>query len=276
MVDCVKRREKLKRSAIRFANAYWTILDETMDAPRPFRPFSQTKPPPPQPRAPSTAVATAAQEEALLSSAAVVMTGGGESAGRPSTRTASRAGVRGGGGRGGCRSSGRAAAAAARAAVAAIATAEALEDDEEFHRKVAGVEEVGGVETEREEGDAPEEAEQGGLRGARVNAGGGKPKGGCAEQEHLWSVFAQLPSAGPMESADGTAEQWKRQRMVERSEVERWKADCGARAAEYNGGLFVHRGGEEELEEIVGAAGGNKLGTTALFPWTHRARKEVK
>ncbi|CAN0187013.1 unnamed protein product, partial [Ectocarpus sp. 8 AP-2014] len=31
VVDCVKRREKLKRSAIRFANAYWKIFDDTMD-----------------------------------------------------------------------------------------------------------------------------------------------------------------------------------------------------------------------------------------------------
>ena len=38
MVDCVKRREKLKRSATRYANSIWKIVDETQDAPRPSRP----------------------------------------------------------------------------------------------------------------------------------------------------------------------------------------------------------------------------------------------
>lgn len=37
VVDCVKRREKLKRSAIRHANSLWKIVDETQDAPRTFR-----------------------------------------------------------------------------------------------------------------------------------------------------------------------------------------------------------------------------------------------
>lgn len=36
MVDCVKRREKLKRSAFRHANSLWKIVDETHDAPRTF------------------------------------------------------------------------------------------------------------------------------------------------------------------------------------------------------------------------------------------------
>lgn len=278
----MKRREKLKRSAVRFANAYWTILDDTMDAPRPSRPYSHARPPvPPQPRPPTaTATATAAAAAAGVAAAAVVAA---SAADRPSTRRVSRAGVRNGHGDGGsgCRSSGRAAAAAARAAVAAIATAEALEDEEEFDRGVG----VGrGIGEEREgerdaggNGRGPEETEQG-VRGGRAN-GSGRPKGGCAEQEHGWDMFAQLPAL-PKWSADRDVDQQERQRLVEKWEIERWRVDCGARTTEGNRGLFVHRGREEE-DEIVDACTrtGNRRGVgTAerLLPWTHRIRKGVR
>lgn len=284
----MKRREKLKRSAVRFANAYWTILDDTMDAPRPSRPYSQARPPaPPQarqatPTATAAAVAAAAAAAEEVAAAAVVAASA--AGGRPSTRMVSRAGVRNGqgvgDGGGGCRSSGRAAAAAARAAVSAIATAEALEDEEEFDRGAGGG--GGGVEGEREgegsaggDGRGPEEAEQG-VRGGRVN-GSGRPKGGCAEQEHGWDMFAQLPAL-PRRSA-GDVDQQERQRLAERWE-ERWRVDCGARTAEGNRGLFVHHGREEEeVEKIVdaGIRAGNwrEVGAAERMPWTHRIRQEV-
>ncbi|CAN0103186.1 unnamed protein product, partial [Scytosiphon promiscuus] len=175
VVDCVKRREKLKRSALRFARAYWKIFDDTKDAPR-SRPSrsSQQKPA----AAPATATAAAPLAAASTSS-------------RPSTRMAARStsarphtGGGGGGercarsasGGGGNRSSGRAAAAAATAAMSAIAACEAVgEENEDDPAAAVGQEKV-----------LPPPVP------ARSNSRGNG--GGLPEQEHGWNTFAQLPT----------------------------------------------------------------------------------
>ena len=87
-------------------------------------------------------------------------------------------------------------------------------------------------------------------------------------------MFAQLP-AMPKRSTDGDVEQ-KRQRIVERWETERWRVYRGARTAEGNRGLFVHRGRGEEIGD-AGARVRNRreVGTAEQLPWAHRPRKEV-
>ncbi|CAB1103059.1 unnamed protein product [Ectocarpus sp. CCAP 1310/34] len=223
VVDCVKRREKLKRSAIRFANAYWKIFDDTMDAPRPRAP---------RPSQPKVTTASAAPPAAppLLSTSA-----------RPSTRRAARTtsgavsngvNVYGGGasGAGGSRSSGRAAAAAARAAVAALATAESMEEGDYD----AGVEEQerGG------EGEREEEVPTPPPLPAKLN---GKAEG-LAEQEQGWNTFAQLPTrAVAIPTSVRPPRQKKKGPGVqrERNEVRERALQAVTNPAR---GLFVHRG----------------------------------
>ncbi|CBJ30047.1 bromodomain and PHD finger containing, 3, isoform CRA_c [Ectocarpus siliculosus] len=223
VVDCVKRREKLKRSAIRFANAYWKIFDDTMDAPRPRTPR------PSQPKVTTTPAAPPAAPPLLSTSA------------RPSTRRAARTtsgavsngvNVDGGGasGAGGSRSSGRAAAAAARAAVAALAAAESMEEDDYD----AGVEEQehGG------EGEREEEVPLPPPLPAKLN---GKA-GGLAEQEQGWNTFAQLPTrAVAIPTSVRPSRQKKKGPGVQRgrNEVRERALQAVANPAR---GLFVHRG----------------------------------
>ncbi|CAM9795813.1 unnamed protein product [Ectocarpus sp. 6 AP-2014] len=223
VVDCVKRREKLKRSAIRFANAYWKIFDDTMDAPRPRapRPF--------QPKVTTTPAAPPAAPPLLSTSA------------RPSTRRAARTtsgavsngvNVDGGSasGAGGSRSSGRAAAAAARAAVAALATAESMEEDD----CDAGVEE----QEHGWEGEREEEVPLPPPLPAKLN---GKARG-LAEQEQGWNTFAQLPTrAVAIPTSVRPTRQKKKGPGVQRgrNEVRERALQAVANPAR---GLFVHRG----------------------------------
>ncbi|CAM9188830.1 unnamed protein product [Ectocarpus fasciculatus] len=230
VVDCVKRREKLKRSAIRFANAYWKIFDDTMDAPRPRAPR------PSQPKV-TTAPAAPPAAPPLLSTSV-------RSSTRRAARTTSGAvsnGVSvdgdGAGGGGGSRSSGRAAAAAARAAVAALATAEAMEEDE-YDAGVGGQGHGG-------EGEREEEVPLPPPLPAKFNC----KAGGLAEQEQGWNTFAQLPARAvaiptPV-PAVGTGVRPPRQKK-NGPRVQRGRNEVRERAlhavANPARGLFVHRG----------------------------------
>lgn len=233
LVDCVKRREKLKWSAIRVADAYWKAIDNTADAPRVSRPPSRasTK----QPKAPPLPLPPPPPP-----------TRGG------AIRTRGNQGVIGSG-----RRSGRAAAAAARAAMAAIASTEALEDDDQSFNEYESGNEGDGEERENHEQQQLSEA-------ARV-AGVAKreTKGGCVEQEQAWTLFSRLPVQG---SGRCVATKKKGERKVEHMSGEK-----GRRAATPRQGLFVYRGQEEEGAVSEGdesedgsrseaeAAGGNAL-----------------
>lgn len=226
----MKRREKLKRSAIRFANAYWKIFDDTMDAPRPRAPRQS------QPKVTTAPTAPPAAPPLLSTSA------------RPSTRRAARTtsgtvsnGVSvdgsGASGAGGSRSSGRAAAAAARAAVAALATAEAMEEHE-CNADGEGQEHGG-------EGEREEEVPLPPPLPAKFN---GKA-GGLAEQEQGWNTFAQLPTRAvaipaPVPAADKDARPPGQKRKG--PGVQRGRNEVRERAlravANPARGLFVHRG----------------------------------
>lgn len=220
VVDCVKRREKLKRSVIRFANAYWKILDDTMDAPRARAPKSSK----PKPAAPPPTLQPSSRPSTRM---AVRATKGRIKAG--ASGAAARAG-------GGGRSSGRAAAAAARAAVTALATAEARETEDQYE-VAAGHDDEEGEEEEVEDVPPPPPPPPAASKSKGKAAG-------LAEQEQGWNAFAQLPAREggiPPPGAVLRLRQRKKGAATERGK----KGDrrrAAVNAANPMRGLFVHRG----------------------------------
>lgn len=226
-MDCVKRREKLKRSGIRFADVLWKIMDSTVDAPRAAKNSSSAAsstaqrklaPPPPPSDRPSTR-------------------------GRPSDGTRSSQNVSGGNGEGregssnngkGVRSRGRAAATAARAAAAAIATAEAFQEKEDSNESSGDESGAGGQELVEQSGDTDHQQAREGR--AKRNA---KSNTGCAEQEQGWNSFAQLPRLG--EERDGY---WPASGRGSSIGMERVGGAEGSRGVTPRQSLFVYRGQE--------------------------------